>query len=159
MSIFVFIAAIIIAYFVVRIGAAAFELTGLDPEQSHFQSLYAFSGTGFTTREAELIVVHKQRRKIASVLMILGNAGLATLIATLANSIRPDATSFIIIPAAVSRISLTIFRKFFQSFRCASGLQIFLQPSLLPLLPSLCPFPCPSESRRRRGPAHSRSPV
>ncbi|MFH1868039.1 MAG: TrkA C-terminal domain-containing protein [Candidatus Omnitrophota bacterium] len=99
MSIFIFIVAIIISYLVVRIGAAAFELTGLDTEQSHFQSLSAFSGTGFTTREAELIVMHKQRRKIASVLMILGNAGLVTLVATLVNSIRPDAPSFVLIPA------------------------------------------------------------
>lgn len=108
MSIFVFIAAIIISYFVVRIGAAAFELTGLDPDQSHFQSLSAFSGTGFTTREAELVVVHKQRRKVASALMILGNAGIVTLMATLVNSMRPDAPSFVLIPV-LSRVLPAIY--------------------------------------------------
>ena len=89
MSIFVFIAVIIIAYFAIRIGAAALELTGLNVEQAQFQSISAFTGTGFTTREAELIVSHKQRRKITSILMILGTAGFATLIATLVRSIDP----------------------------------------------------------------------
>jgi hypothetical protein len=90
MSGFVFIAVLIISYFIVKIGAAAFELTGLDPDQSHFQALSAFTGTGFTTKEAELVATHKQRRKIVSVLMILGRAGFVTLIATLVTTINPD---------------------------------------------------------------------
>ena len=98
MSIFLFVAAIIIAYFIVKIGAAAFELTGLDPDQAYFQSLSAFTGTGFTTREAELIVIHKQRRRIASILMILGNVGFVTLIATLVNTINPNAPTKVFIP-------------------------------------------------------------
>ncbi|NQT95176.1 MAG: TrkA C-terminal domain-containing protein [Candidatus Omnitrophica bacterium] len=98
MSIFVFIAVLIVAYFVVKIGAAAFELTGLDPEQSNFQSVSTFTGTGFTTREAELITSHKDRRKIASALMILGNAGFVTLIAALVTTITPGATPKLIIP-------------------------------------------------------------
>lgn len=104
MSIFIFIAVLIVAYFVVRIGQAAFELTGLNPDQAHFQALSAFTGTGFTTQEAELIVAHKQRRKIASVLMILGNAGVVTLIATLVNSIRPEETSTIFIPVLEKKV-------------------------------------------------------
>ncbi|MFC1807619.1 cation:proton antiporter regulatory subunit [Candidatus Omnitrophota bacterium] len=104
MSIFVFVAVIIVSYFMVRIGASAFELTGLDPEQAHFQSLSAFTGTGFTTRESEQIMIHKQRRKIASVMMIFGNAGLVTLIATLVNSIRPDGSSIMVLPVIKQNI-------------------------------------------------------
>lgn len=74
---------------VVRIGGIAFELTGMDKDKARFQALSCFTGTGFTTKEAELITDNPQRRKIASYLMILGNAGLVTLIATFANSIRP----------------------------------------------------------------------
>ena len=73
---------------VVRIGAIAFHITGINWPQAKFQALSCFTGTGFTTREAELITINVQRRRVASVLMILGNAGLVTLIATLANSIR-----------------------------------------------------------------------
>jgi len=98
MSGFVFIVVLIISYFVVKIGAAAFELTGLDPEQAHFQSVSAFTGTGFTTKEAELVAMHRQRRKIVSVLMILGRAGFVTLIATLVTTINPDKPATHIFP-------------------------------------------------------------
>jgi K+/H+ antiporter YhaU regulatory subunit KhtT len=98
MSIFVFIVVIIIAYIVVKIGSAAFELTGMDPEQAHFQSVSAFTGTGFTTRESELITLHRERRKIATALMILGNAGFVTLIATLVSTINPGSKPVTLIP-------------------------------------------------------------
>ncbi|NQU38398.1 MAG: TrkA C-terminal domain-containing protein [Lentisphaerae bacterium] len=81
--------ALIASFIVVRIGAIAFQLTGLEWSLAKFQALSCFSGTGFTTREAELIVGHPKRRKIASILMVLGNAGLVMLISTFANSIRP----------------------------------------------------------------------
>ena len=89
LNLILFVFVIFISFIVVRIGAIAFHLTGLDWSLSKFQALSCFSGTGFTTKESELIVSHPQRRKIASVLMVLGNAGLVTLIATTANSLRP----------------------------------------------------------------------
>lgn len=88
-----FILALIVSFIVVRVGAIAFQLTGLEWSLAKFQALSCFSGTGFTTREAELIVGHPKRRKIASVLMVLGNAGLVLMISTFANSIRQRATS------------------------------------------------------------------
>lgn len=106
MNLFLFFFAIIISFLVVQIGGIAFELTGMEKDQARFQSLSCFSGTGFTTSEAELITGHPQRRKIASYLMILGNAGLVTLIATFANSIRPVAVieqfNFFTIPLPIS---------------------------------------------------------
>ena len=89
MNLIIFLAALIASFIVVRIGAIAFQLTGLEWSLAKFQALSCFSGTGFTTRESELIVGHPRRRQIASILMVLGNAGLVTLIATFANSIRP----------------------------------------------------------------------
>ena len=91
MNVLLFIIAIIVAFIAVRIGVIAFELTGLEWSLAKFQALSCFSGTGFTTKEAELITGNPQRRRIASVLMVLGNAGLVTLIATFANSLRPAA--------------------------------------------------------------------
>jgi len=90
MNLLLFIIAIIASFIVVRIGAIAFELTGLEWSLAKFQALSCFSGTGFTTKEAELITGNPQRRRIASVLMVLGNAGLITVIATFANSLRPS---------------------------------------------------------------------
>ncbi len=90
MNLVLFVFAMFVSFLVVRLGAVAFHLTGVEWSQAKFQSLSCFSGTGFTTREAELIVSHPQRRRVATVLMILGNAGIVTLIATFANSIRMD---------------------------------------------------------------------
>ena len=66
----------------VRAAAIAFMMTGLDRKTALFQALSAFSGTGFTTQEAESIVNHPVRRKIAILLMILGTAGVVTVIVT-----------------------------------------------------------------------------
>lgn len=89
MNLFLFVFALVVSFIVVRIGAIAFQLTGMEWPLAKFQALSCFSGTGFTTREAENITSDPRRRRIASLLMILGNAGLVTLIATFANTIRP----------------------------------------------------------------------
>jgi hypothetical protein len=78
--------AILVSFIVVRIGGFALQLTGIEPDVAGFQALSAFSGTGFTTREAERVVGHRTRRRIVTILIILGNAGLVTVIATLVAS-------------------------------------------------------------------------
>jgi len=78
--------AILVSFIVVRIGGFALELTGIEPDVARFQALSAFSGTGFTTREAERVVGHRTRRRIITILIILGNAGTVTIIATLVAS-------------------------------------------------------------------------
>ncbi|MFC1556715.1 hypothetical protein ACFL6I_12545 [candidate division KSB1 bacterium] len=89
MNLFILLTAILLSFIVVRIGAMAFHLTGVKWDQAKFQSLSCFNGAGFTTRESELILKNTQRRRIAGYLMILGNVGIVTMIATFANSIRP----------------------------------------------------------------------
>lgn len=98
MSLLLFVIAIIVSFIVVRLGAIAFQLTGLERSLARFQALSCFTGTGFTTKEAELIMGNPQRRRIASVLMVFGSAGLVTLIATFANSIRPAFADTFTIP-------------------------------------------------------------
>jgi hypothetical protein len=78
--------AILVSFIIVRIGGFALELTGIEPDVARFQALSAFSGTGFTTREAERVVGNKTRRRIVTILIILGNAGTVTVIATLVAS-------------------------------------------------------------------------
>lgn len=77
---------ILASFIIVRIGGFALQLTGMEPDIARFQALSAFSGTGFTTREAERVVGHRTRRRIVSILIVLGNAGLVTVIATLVAS-------------------------------------------------------------------------
>jgi len=78
---------IMLSFLVVRAAAIALMITGMDQARARFQALSAFSGTGFTTREAEAIVNHPQRRQIATWLMILGNAGIVTVIVTATSSV------------------------------------------------------------------------
>jgi len=88
MNILLFILTIVVSFAAVRMGAIAFQLTGLEWSIAKFQSLSCFTGTGFTTKEAEMITGYPRRRRIATILMVLGNPGFVTLIATFANSIR-----------------------------------------------------------------------
>ena len=77
---------ILVSFIIVRVGGFALQLTGIEPDVARFQALSAFSGTGFTTREAERVVGHRTRRRIVTILIILGNAGMVTVIATLVAS-------------------------------------------------------------------------
>jgi hypothetical protein len=77
---------IFLSYFIVRAAAIALMLTGLSEKKARFQALSAFSGTGFTSKEAEYVMNHPMRRKIVSWLMMLGNAGVATVIVTATSS-------------------------------------------------------------------------
>lgn len=80
---FVFVMA---SFVCVRIGATAFEVTGIPWERAKFQALSAFTNAGFTTSESEHIVDHPLRRKIASYLIIFGNAGIVTVIGSFASA-------------------------------------------------------------------------
>jgi len=87
--ILLFVLTLVASFVIVRIGAIGFQLTGLEWSLAKFQSLSCFTGTGFTTREAELVTGNKQRRQIATFLIILGHAGFVTLVATFAGSLMP----------------------------------------------------------------------
>jgi len=67
---------VFISFLVIRAAAVALMMTGLDEKRAKFQALSAFSGTGFTTKEAESVINHPRRRRIVTWLMILGNAGI-----------------------------------------------------------------------------------
>jgi len=71
-----------VALMVVRIGATAFMMTGLSRDVSEFQAISCFFGVGFTTTEAEMIVGHPTRRRIAQHLIIAGNIGLTGALGT-----------------------------------------------------------------------------
>jgi MFS family permease len=86
----ILLVAILVSFIVVRIGAFALQLTGIEPDIARFQALSAFSRAGFTTTEAERVVRHRTRRRIVSILIILGNAGLVTIIASLVASFTQE---------------------------------------------------------------------
>ena len=61
---------VIISAIVVRIAAIMLKMTGLDEKKARFQALSAFTGTGFTTKDSELITQHDKRRKIVMVVSL-----------------------------------------------------------------------------------------
>jgi hypothetical protein len=73
---------LLLSLLITRIAAMAFMLTGMSREMARFQARSAFTGVGFTTAESEDIVSHPLRRRIAMTLMLLGNVGIATVLAT-----------------------------------------------------------------------------
>ncbi|NER48629.1 MAG: potassium transporter TrkA [Symploca sp. SIO1B1] len=75
--------AIAISLLITRVAAEALTLTGLSRESAEFQARSAFTGAGFTTSESEQVVSHPVRRRILMWLMLLGNAGIITVISSL----------------------------------------------------------------------------
>lgn len=123
MSIALLIIFICISYLAVRIGAIALEMTGMEKSMARFQALSAFSGTGFTTRESERIVNHPRRRKIVTYLIILGNAGIVSVIATFVVSMKASGVSRlslnlgIIIVVLFILYKIAMYHKFAQKLR------------------------------------------
>lgn len=68
---------------ITRIATTALSLTGLSWEAARFQARSAFTGTGFTTTEAESVVNHPVRRRIIMSLMIARSAGFISIIISL----------------------------------------------------------------------------
>lgn len=79
LSLFVILTAFI---FITRLAAIALRMTGMPERVARFQCLSALSGAGFTTSESEMIVNYPIRRRIISMLIIMGNVGFLSLSAT-----------------------------------------------------------------------------
>src|SRR4051794_6231831 len=74
---------VLVSLLITRVGTIALTLTGMSTESARFQARSAFFGVGFTTMEAESVVNHPVRRRIVLWLILLGNAGVISVIATL----------------------------------------------------------------------------
>jgi hypothetical protein len=76
---------IIIAFsnIILRISTSILKFTGLSSDVAQFQARSAFTGTGYTTRESEIIVNHPLRRRIILFLMFVRNIGFITVISSL----------------------------------------------------------------------------
>ncbi|MFW5822011.1 MAG: TrkA C-terminal domain-containing protein [Tangfeifania sp.] len=68
---------------ITKIATEALVHTGLSKQAAKFQARSAFTGVGFTTGEAESVVNHPVRRKIILSLMLIGNVGIISAIASL----------------------------------------------------------------------------
>lgn len=74
---------VLLSVLITKVATIALAHTGLSIESSKFQARSALTGSGFTTSESENVVNHPVRRKIIMLLMLIGNAGLVTVISSL----------------------------------------------------------------------------
>lgn len=75
---------------VTRVATVILVATGMSSASARFQARSAFTGTGFTTTEAEDVVGHPVRRKVVMWLMLLGNAGLVAAAGSLILGFRSN---------------------------------------------------------------------
>ena len=115
MAVAILITIIFFLFLIVRVGAVLLELTGLDEERSHFQALSALTGTGFTTSEAESVVIHPFRRRIISTLMIIGNAGIITMIGSLVASFWQKSSYQMLINLLIIILGISIILRLSRS--------------------------------------------
>ncbi len=83
-----FLLSIVLFLLIIEIITVLFKLTGLSEEKARFQVISLLTGSGFTTKEAELITQHPTRRRLAQILMVLGYVGFLTGISFLVNIIK-----------------------------------------------------------------------
>jgi len=82
-SIISLIVVLSLSILITRVAAILLSYTGLSKDAASFQARSAFTGVGFTTSESENIVNHPVRRKIIRSLMLIGNAGVISAMASL----------------------------------------------------------------------------
>lgn len=82
-GIIAFLKVLALSMVITRIASVAITLTGVSSETARFQARSAFTGTGFTTSEAENVVDHPVRRRIIMILMIARSAGLVSILISL----------------------------------------------------------------------------
>jgi len=122
-----------VSYLIVRAAAIALMMTGMEQQRARFQALSAFSGTGFTTREAEFVVNHPQRRRIMIWLMILGNAGIVTVIVSATSSIVTSEGFHLPITIAVLIVGVFVIYKLISRQSFMKQWEGFIQKRLLKL--------------------------
>lgn len=83
-----FLLFIIILILIIEIITVLFSLAGLPTDKARFQVISLLTGSGFTTKESELIMQHSSTRKLAQVIMIIGYVGFVTGISFLINIMR-----------------------------------------------------------------------
>ena len=77
---------IIMVYWVIsELFTVMFRFTGLPDEKARFQVMSLITGCGFTTRESEMIVSSRSRRRLARITMLFGYVFNITIVSAFIN--------------------------------------------------------------------------
>ena len=79
-------AVLILLYWVIsEVFTVLFRLIGLPEEKARFQVVSLLTGTGFTTRESEMILSTRSRRRLARITVLFGYVFNITFVSTVVN--------------------------------------------------------------------------
>ncbi|MDE0805083.1 MAG: hypothetical protein OSA99_17385 [Acidimicrobiales bacterium] len=116
---------------VTRVAATMLTLTGLSAQSARFQARSAFSGAGFTTSESEAITSHPVRRRVISTLMLLGNAGIVSGVASLLLSFAgTDSTQQALLEIVAILVFLIVLIRLARSEAVNRGLSRVIERAL-----------------------------
>ncbi|MDD5071073.1 MAG: hypothetical protein PHV17_10145 [Candidatus Omnitrophica bacterium] len=122
---------IIFFFFIVRIATIVLKLTGLDENTARFQAISAFTGTGFTTQEAETILADELRRKTVIILMIMGKIGIVSVMASVFFSFGQDKLSNDLSKTFILLIIIVLFYKVTTLSRVNRFLNRFIEKRII----------------------------
>ncbi len=80
-----FAVVILVYWFILELFAMLFRATGLPDDKARFQVLSMLTGAGFTTRESEMLISTKARRKLSQATMLFGYVFNVTIVSALVN--------------------------------------------------------------------------
>ena len=76
---------ILIYWIIIELFTFFFRITGLTADRARFQVISLLTGTGFTTRESELILSSRRRRRLARITMLFGYVFNITIVSAFIN--------------------------------------------------------------------------
>lgn len=76
---------ILLYWIITEVFTVLFRLIGLPEEKARFQVVSLLTGTGFTTRESELMLSNRPRRRLARVTMLFGYVFNITIVSAFVN--------------------------------------------------------------------------
>ena len=109
---------VILVYWVIaELFTFFFRLTGLTAERARFQVTSLLTGTGFTTKESEIIMTSSRRRRLARATMLFGYVFTVTIVSAFINvflsmkSIQAENQMFILlIPLGIVALIFVFMR-------------------------------------------------
>ena len=109
---FILFALVILIYWVIsELITVLVRFTGLPDERARFQVLSLLTGTGFTTRESEMILTNRRRRRLGRATILFGYVFNITIITAFINifvSLRLTEAEHRLIPVLIPLGALTI---------------------------------------------------
>ena len=76
---------ILIYWIITELVTLLFRLTGLPDERARFQVISLLTGTGYTTKESEILLSNRVRRRLARITMLFGYVFNITVMSALIN--------------------------------------------------------------------------